>query len=287
MLDGPSAARAGAVTAAEALARAGRARDAAEAELIAAAGALADGDLTEATARLDAARGRELGKWPRLAFEAALADAAIAEARGDGTRTRLALAEAQQRAAAVGTALASEAIAAALAARDLAGDKKRRSGKPSAGVMTLLSRLSLDEPRTLLLVTPETRRPVGKSVQLAIGRGTVVIDGVRHLVRGPAGRSVSMVKTDRLRVLLYVLASHEGQAVSRDEIIERVWGQPYDPARHDNILFLSIARLRRMLKQATGDAASLEAVGDGYRLGLTGPFQVLIPRGGMAPPAAA
>lgn len=289
MLDGSSAARAGAVAAAEALGRAGRARDAAEAELIVAAGALADGDLTEASARLEAARGRELGKWPRLAFEAALADAAIAEARGDAARTRLALIEAQARAAAVGTELALQAIEAALAARDTSTEpgKRKKPVRVSAPAMTLLSRLCLDEPRTLLLVTPDARRPVGKSVQLATGRGTVVIDGVRHAVRGPSGRSVSLAKVDRLRALLYVLASQEGQGVSRDEIIERVWGAPYEPARHDSILGQSINKLRRMLKQATGEAAVLDPLGDGYRLALTGPYQVLIPRGGLMPPPAA
>jgi DNA-binding response OmpR family regulator len=112
-------------------------------------------------------------------------------------------------------------------------------------------------------------------------RGSVVIDGLRHMVRGPSGKSVSLGQRDRLRALLYLLGSKEGQPLSRDEIIERVWGMPYESSRHDNLLFLSVGRLRRLLKQAAGPAATLEQEADGYRLTLAAPFTVLIPRSGF------
>jgi DNA-binding response OmpR family regulator len=65
--------------------------------------------------------------------------------------------------------------------------------------------------------------------------------------------------------LLWVLASEDGRAFRRDELIERVWGSGFfiDPRTVD----VHIARLRTKLKAVSGEAPFIETVwGIGYRL---------------------
>ena len=65
--------------------------------------------------------------------------------------------------------------------------------------------------------------------------------------------------------LLWVLASEDGRAFRRDELIERVWGSGYfiDARTVD----VHIARLRTKLKAVSGETPSIETVwGIGYRL---------------------
>jgi DNA-binding response OmpR family regulator len=65
--------------------------------------------------------------------------------------------------------------------------------------------------------------------------------------------------------LLWVLASEDGRAFRREDLIERVWGNSFflDIRTVD----VHIARLRSKLKDAAGDAPVIETVwGIGYRL---------------------
>jgi two-component system response regulator ResD len=65
--------------------------------------------------------------------------------------------------------------------------------------------------------------------------------------------------------LLWVLASEDGRAFRRDELIDRVWGTDFfvDARTVD----VHIARLRTKLKEVTGATPSIETVwGIGYRL---------------------
>jgi DNA-binding response OmpR family regulator len=69
--------------------------------------------------------------------------------------------------------------------------------------------------------------------------------------------------------LLWVLASEDGRAFRRGELIDRVWGRGYfiDTRTVD----VHIARLRTKLKAIPGDAPSIETVwGIGYRLRAAG-----------------
>jgi two-component system alkaline phosphatase synthesis response regulator PhoP len=65
--------------------------------------------------------------------------------------------------------------------------------------------------------------------------------------------------------LLWVLASEDGRAFRREELIDRVWGRGFfiDARTVD----VHIARLRTKLKAVSGEAPSIETVwGIGYRL---------------------
>ncbi|HEY1080221.1 MAG TPA: helix-turn-helix domain-containing protein [Bdellovibrio sp.] len=52
--------------------------------------------------------------------------------------------------------------------------------------------------------------------------------------------------------ILYELAclflEHPGQRYSKENLVERIWGQAYDPETHDNLIYVSIKRLRTLLE---------------------------------------
>ena len=104
-----------------------------------------------------------------------------------------------------------------------------------------------------------------------------------HLHRVPDGGPSSTVRTGRLELdltrrqarvadrvtdlsdrefrLLYHLASHSGQVVSRERLLSEVWGYSFDPG--SNLVDVCVRRLRKKL----GESALIETVRHGgYRL---------------------
>ena len=65
--------------------------------------------------------------------------------------------------------------------------------------------------------------------------------------------------------LLWVLASEEGRAFRREELMDRVWGRGF--FIETRTVDVHIARLRTKLKAVSGEVPSIETVwGIGYRL---------------------
>ncbi|WP_437758457.1 winged helix-turn-helix domain-containing protein [Sorangium sp. So ce1389] len=67
-----------------------------------------------------------------------------------------------------------------------------------------------------------------------------------------------------LRRLLRALAERSGEVVSRDDLVREVWGAEYHPLRHDNVLSVSVSRLRALLQPTRVRILSDD---NGFRLG--------------------
>ncbi len=107
-------------------------------------------------------------------------------------------------------------------------------------------------------------RPVGEPGQV-VQTGTLLIDAGRHEARLGA---VLLELTALEFELLFTLARHGGQVLSREQLLEQVWGYTY----HGDLRVVdaAIKRLRRKLRQAAPEGSVIETVrGVGYRL--TGP----------------
>jgi DNA-binding response OmpR family regulator len=91
----------------------------------------------------------------------------------------------------------------------------------------------------------------------------------RHEVRFDDGARCEL--SDRERQLLHYLACHAGRAVSRDELLARVWG--LDPAGiTTRTIDMHIARLREKLHDDPGSPRIVLTVrGQGYMLAAPGP----------------
>lgn len=48
--------------------------------------------------------------------------------------------------------------------------------------------------------------------------------------------------------LLKLFLTHPGQIFSKAALVEQIWRQPYDPAVHDNKIYVTIKRLRKMIE---------------------------------------
>jgi tetratricopeptide (TPR) repeat protein len=48
--------------------------------------------------------------------------------------------------------------------------------------------------------------------------------------------------------LLKLFVKNQGQVYSKEHLVESVWRQPYDPAVHDNKIYVTIKRLRKMIE---------------------------------------
>ena len=98
------------------------------------------------------------------------------------------------------------------------------------------------------------------------GRGTGQVLHVGSLSLDVARREAIfdddvVLLTDREFKLLHVLAEHAGETVSRDRLLESVWGFRFDPC--SNVVEVCVRRLRKKL----GPRAPIETVHhEGYRL---------------------
>lgn len=107
------------------------------------------------------------------------------------------------------------------------------------------------------------RRLMGERQNL-LEVGSLTLDRIARAVRW-AGQQVEL--TSREYSLLEFLMRSSGQALSRTQILEHVWGYDFDPST--NVVDVCVKRIRARLMQAgaTGpDAPAIEAVrGVGYR----------------------
>ncbi|WP_309888410.1 winged helix-turn-helix domain-containing protein [Archangium sp.] len=104
----------------------------------------------------------------------------------------------------------------------------------------------------------------------------VIVDARRHELRYP-GHVVSLKQRPVLRKLLYALASHPGDVLPKEQLVERTWGRPYNPLTHDNQLWVNVCRLREFI---SGAGMGVERDESGYHLRVPEQFVYVEPRRG-------
>jgi two-component system response regulator VicR len=101
-----------------------------------------------------------------------------------------------------------------------------------------------------------------ESTANSVQAGSLSIDAARHEARW---RSTDLDLTALEFDLLLTLAQHRGQVLSREQLLELVWG--YDYYGDLRTVDAAIKRLRAKLRQADSDAAPIVTVrGVGYKL---------------------
>ncbi len=113
----------------------------------------------------------------------------------------------------------------------------------------------LRRPRTALPGAPDTP---------AIRRfGEVALDDARHEV---TKRGEVVPLTPREFALLATLAGHPGRVFTRDQLLERIWG---DDFYDDHVVDVHVGNLRRKIEDDPGQPCYIETVrGVGYRFGV-------------------
>jgi two-component system, OmpR family, response regulator len=114
---------------------------------------------------------------------------------------------------------------------------------------------SLEELLARVRVHVHARDPDGS---MLVRAGGLVLDVTRRQVQF---NDSSVVLSDREFRLLHVLVEHAGEVMSRESLLEAVWGYTFDPG--SNVVEVCIRRVRRKL----GPLAPIETVHhEGYRL---------------------
>ena len=125
-------------------------------------------------------------------------------------------------------------------------------------------------PRELVArVKARLRRPrgggagaAGPEAPAARRYGDLVIDEARHEV---TVRGAPVALTAREFALLGALAAHPGRVFTRDQLLERVWGNEY---YDDHVVDVHVANLRHKLEDDSARPRYVETVrGVGYRFG--------------------
>jgi DNA-binding response OmpR family regulator len=118
-------------------------------------------------------------------------------------------------------------------------------------------------PRELALRVDSVLRRAGEGQEALPGRledGDLVVDSARHVVYR-AGRELAL--TAREFDLLQFLVRHPGQAFSRDDLLQRVWGWSFGDS---STVTVHVRRLREKVEaDPTAPARLLTVWGVGYR----------------------
>lgn len=115
--------------------------------------------------------------------------------------------------------------------------------------------------RVRLLAARSAARRTG-SMRADLAVEGVTFDQVRHVARYKGNEAELTVREYALAALL---ARNAGECVSREEIIEEVWGASED--LYDNVVDLTVSRLRRKLEGIGVDALITTVRGAGYQMG--------------------
>jgi DNA-binding response OmpR family regulator len=92
--------------------------------------------------------------------------------------------------------------------------------------------------------------------------GPLTLDTVAHEVTLD-GEPLELTRTEF--DLLFALMENPGRVVTRDALLERVWGEWYGDS---HVVEVHISRLRNKVKKAGGPAVGVAVRGVGYKLGL-------------------
>lgn len=78
------------------------------------------------------------------------------------------------------------------------------------------------------------------------------------------GRVKDVTKQPQLVKLLEFLGTRTGQVASKEEICQLLWGEDYHPLRHDNKIYVTVRRLRTLLRDCVREFDVILNKDDGY-----------------------
>jgi len=76
----------------------------------------------------------------------------------------------------------------------------------------------------------------------------LVFDGENHLITEKTIGKIDFKNQFILLDLLKLFISKQGEVFSKEYLVEHIWKQDYDPTVHDNKIYVTIKRLRKMIE---------------------------------------
>lgn len=118
---------------------------------------------------------------------------------------------------------------------------------------------------------------VSKSITNA-GSNRLVIDRERKVIIEPTLGEVHFERRFVLLEILYMLASQPGKVFSKEELVDRIWRESYNPMIHDSKVYTSISRLRKLIEPDFRKPVYILNERDGYAFNSAISLEEVAPR---------
>lgn len=127
-------------------------------------------------------------------------------------------------------------------------------------------------------------------VSKAIGesQNRLLIDRERKVIIESSLGEVHFERRFVLLEILYLLASQPGKVFTKEELVDRIWRESYNPMIHDSKVYTSISRLRKLIEPDFKRPIYILNERDGYAFNPAIQLEEVSPRlrkGGLMPPA--
>lgn len=141
-----------------------------------------------------------------------------------------------------------------------------KQGQPEKAVRFLELAQSLSENRSLRHLKTQVDRKL-EALRPATGvEGLFLVESADEVSARWDGRKVSFRGQELLVDLLKLFMESKDQGLDKEKIVRRIWKEEYNPLVHDNKIYVTIHRLKRLLKHLEGREPALLKNSHGYRL---------------------
>ncbi len=107
----------------------------------------------------------------------------------------------------------------------------------------------------------------------------LIFDGEnRHVIEKKKG-AVDFRTRFLLLDLLRLLAENQGVVLSKESLVDLIWKQPYNPATHDNKIYVTIRRLRQLIEPNEKKPRYILKAPNGYCMSKLVRIQIKLPEG--------
>tara|TARA_Y100000815_G_scaffold131496_1_gene118827 strand:- start:105 stop:578 length:474 start_codon:yes stop_codon:yes gene_type:complete len=121
-------------------------------------------------------------------------------------------------------------------------------GETSMGKVYLnLAKRSID-PKNNIFMGNAIDRVMDKYADISESEFDLVLDEEAHQLLEKKKGKVDFKSQFILLDLLKLFMSQPGQVFSKEALVEKVWKQEYDPRVHDNKVYVTIKRLRKLIE---------------------------------------
>lgn len=104
------------------------------------------------------------------------------------------------------------------------------------------------DPKNLIRLSRQIEKEVADLGQDSRTNYDLIFDIENHTVTEKKLGKVDFKNQFILLDLLRLFVQNQGQVYSKEYLVEQVWKQDYDPAVHDNKIYVTIKRLRKMIE---------------------------------------
>lgn len=110
-----------------------------------------------------------------------------------------------------------------------------------------LAKQSCDS-KNMVRMTKTIEREMARIGEAAYSEYDLVFDLESHMIQERRLGKIDFKNQFILLELLRLFMQNQGQIYSKEYIVEQIWKQAYDPTAHDNKIYVTIKRLRKMIE---------------------------------------